>query len=510
MIRQASERALARGMRTRAVPRRARPHARARRRSARADDLRGDPRGVRLRAVRRRRGGRGRIEPDPRRPPGRGAAGAAADPARRADLDRRAHPRSRPRHRRLALRRLAHRHDGRAREVSARLARSSSARARSRPRAAALRGFGVSTPSTRVRSPRWPTASSSARARSRSPRAAPRRSRLRRIAPRRARRRRRTRRDLELRHESGAELDLGLSPTGRCSANVVPWSLVVRCSGRRAPLRSHPRSKRPSPAPPCARVRALSARANRSKMRSSASGGTPHPRRRPRSRPRRRPPYARNAITSCGSVYFTAFSSRASSALRSASWSAPTTPATSTSSRRARRNLRPAEEHVLEEAVDLHVSRSRGIAAARPGQASAAARGSARSAPSSSRATCEFRGVRLVRAAARVAARDRHRRSQLVRRVLEEPPLALEQRGARRRDGLGLGARPPFSAAPARPSPSNMVEGRECDEHPRQLVPPNGWHEENDADHRGRGRRAATIWSSATRPEHGCRRRTRG
>ena len=57
-IRLASERALARGMRTAACLECIAADARTRRGSARADDLRRDPRGLRLRALRRRRRGR--------------------------------------------------------------------------------------------------------------------------------------------------------------------------------------------------------------------------------------------------------------------------------------------------------------------------------------------------------------------------------------------------------------------------------------------------------------------
>ncbi len=63
VIQRASERALARGMRTRAVPRLPRGDPRARGRAAAPDDLRRDPRGLRLRALRRGDPGRGASSP---------------------------------------------------------------------------------------------------------------------------------------------------------------------------------------------------------------------------------------------------------------------------------------------------------------------------------------------------------------------------------------------------------------------------------------------------------------
>ena len=62
----------------------------AHRRAAHPDDLRVDPRGVRLGALRRRRTRRRRDEPHRRRPPRRRATRARARAARRADVDRRA------------------------------------------------------------------------------------------------------------------------------------------------------------------------------------------------------------------------------------------------------------------------------------------------------------------------------------------------------------------------------------------------------------------------------------
>ena len=157
-------------MRTARVPRVHRGDARPRRGAARPDDLRGDPRGVRLRALRRRR---------------RRRAGATS--AIVVDLPVEEHPEvpriqlvaptstderialCAARSRRLALSRLADRDDGRAQRglPRARRARRADARADRLPLYA---GFGISTPAHAARSRRSPTASSSARARSRSPR----------------------------------------------------------------------------------------------------------------------------------------------------------------------------------------------------------------------------------------------------------------------------------------------------------------------------------------------------
>ena len=80
----------------------------------RADDVRGAPRGVRLGAVRGRRGRSRGDQPDRLRRPRRPAARTPAHPPRRADLDRRADRARRIDHRRLALPRHADRHDRRA------------------------------------------------------------------------------------------------------------------------------------------------------------------------------------------------------------------------------------------------------------------------------------------------------------------------------------------------------------------------------------------------------------
>ena len=65
-------------------------------------------------------------------------------------------------------------------------------------------------------------------------------------------------------------------------------------------------------------------------------------------------PPARSSIVSCGSVYFTAFSSSASSAARSASSSASIQPGSDRAEDpAARRNLGPAHEDVLDERLDV-------------------------------------------------------------------------------------------------------------------------------------------------------------
>ena len=175
-----SERALARGMRTRQCLECLAETRAPRRRAARADDLRGDPRGLRLRALRRRRRAAGAtsaivvdlpVEDHPEVPRVQLVAPTSTDeriaPARPSD-------------RRLALPRLAHRHDRRARRGLPRARRrSSSAPARvtacrSTPASASRR------PSRPRPPPSWPTASSSAPRAVQSPRRARRAARLRR------------------------------------------------------------------------------------------------------------------------------------------------------------------------------------------------------------------------------------------------------------------------------------------------------------------------------------------
>ena len=89
------------------LPRVPRGDASAGRRPARADDVRVAARGVRLRPVRRRRARGRRDLAHRRRPPGRGAPGARARAARRANVDGRAHRARGRAHRRLALPRHA-------------------------------------------------------------------------------------------------------------------------------------------------------------------------------------------------------------------------------------------------------------------------------------------------------------------------------------------------------------------------------------------------------------------
>ena len=85
VIQRASERALARGMRTaQCLECLAATRAARRRDAARADDLRGAPRGVRLGAIRDRRPRRGRDEPDRgRRPGGRSGRSCGASTSSR-------------------------------------------------------------------------------------------------------------------------------------------------------------------------------------------------------------------------------------------------------------------------------------------------------------------------------------------------------------------------------------------------------------------------------------------
>ena len=128
------------------MPRRPRAHARARaRQAAHPDDVLVAPRGVRLGALRGRPARLGRHEHDRRRPPRGRAARGAARPARRADLDRRAHPLRGRADRRLALPRHAHRHDRRARRPLPRARRARRARA-ALVDVPLYAGFGITTP----------------------------------------------------------------------------------------------------------------------------------------------------------------------------------------------------------------------------------------------------------------------------------------------------------------------------------------------------------------------------
>ena len=114
----------------RAVPRLPRGDARPRRRDAdRADDLRRDPRGLRLGALRDRRRRARSDEPHRLRRPRRPASGAPPRASRRPDLDGRAHPPRCVDDRRLALPRHG---DGDDRGAERALVRARGAR---RPRA---------------------------------------------------------------------------------------------------------------------------------------------------------------------------------------------------------------------------------------------------------------------------------------------------------------------------------------------------------------------------------------
>ena len=138
-------RARARNAHTR-LPRRPRTDARAAARDpARPDDVRRHPRGLRLRALRSGRAGARRVELHPRRPPGRGAAGAPAHPARRSDLDRGADPHRRGGDRRLALPRLRHGNHRARTELSPALPPFVE-RVRAATDVPVYVGFGISTP----------------------------------------------------------------------------------------------------------------------------------------------------------------------------------------------------------------------------------------------------------------------------------------------------------------------------------------------------------------------------
>ena len=90
VIRRAAEQGPGGRDEDRRVPRVRRRHPRAHRQADRADDVRVAARGVRLRALRGGRSCRRRHEPHRRRPAGGGAPRAAAHPAGRTDVDRRA------------------------------------------------------------------------------------------------------------------------------------------------------------------------------------------------------------------------------------------------------------------------------------------------------------------------------------------------------------------------------------------------------------------------------------
>ena len=90
---------------------------------------------------------------DRRRPAARLPAGAAADPARRAHLDRRAHRARGGRDRRLALPRHAHRDDRRTHRAVRRARRARSASASAHRTSRSTPGSGSRRPSTHARPP---------------------------------------------------------------------------------------------------------------------------------------------------------------------------------------------------------------------------------------------------------------------------------------------------------------------------------------------------------------------
>ena len=172
VIRQAAEQALANGMRTEACLECLAADARAGRRPARADDLRLAPRGLRLRALRGRRRGRRRDEPDRGRPARRRAARAPARPAHCTDFHRRAAAAGRPTQTDGWLYLVTRNRDDRGpRQRSPLSSRASSPGRGLLTDVPLYAGFGISTPEQAQPRPRSSrTASSSARVRSRSPR----------------------------------------------------------------------------------------------------------------------------------------------------------------------------------------------------------------------------------------------------------------------------------------------------------------------------------------------------
>ena len=190
---------------------------------------------------------------------------------------------------------------------------------------------------------------------------------------------------------------------------------------------------------------------------------------RPRSRRSPPPTHVLSSIASPRSVYLTAFSSSASSAMRSAFRVDRELPGRERAQPpRARGHLGPAHEDILEEGLEVDVLERRRSRAGRPSRAAATARGSARFVRAR-RVRRRSPAPLAVRAAKHLemTARDRHRRAQLVRRVVQERSCRCEQRrallgltldDARARPGAGERARPsrgtsPTSAAPRRARP---------------------------------------------------------
>ena len=147
----------------------------------------------------------------------------------------------------------------------------------------------------------------------------------------------------------------GVNPGSR-SVNTDPWPVLDAVHRPPWAFAIASTIASPSPTPPLDRVRAASARAKRSKIRPSACSGMP----RPSSLTLIAivPPSARRGRSArsprLSLVYFTAFSSSASSAARRRSGSTFSQPVGERSEPpRARRDLRPAHEHVLEERLEL-------------------------------------------------------------------------------------------------------------------------------------------------------------
>ena len=158
---------------------------------------------------------------------------------------------------------------------------------------------------------------------------------------------------------TGDQLRGGSAPRARSPAGAARTptraGALRLCSGRRGPWRSHRRS----------RARARRRRPARVRARVGPAEAIEDPRRAPRRHTRalvlaprstscpRRAARARSSIAACSRVYLTAFSSSASSAARSRSGSTRSRPARKRSEPPgARRDLRPAHEHVLEEGLD--------------------------------------------------------------------------------------------------------------------------------------------------------------
>ena len=201
-----------------------------------------------------------------------------------------------------------------------------------------------------------------------------------------------------------------------------PWALAIAST-----------IASPRPAPPAARVRAESARAKRSKIRSSASAGTPQP------------SSSTSISTPPGRVAAGAQLDRVRGLgvldgvleqrverrpqalgvdLQPPGRQCPQPPG-------PRGDLRPAHEDLLEQRLELDLCAAARSPAGRPSRARSRRSMIASIRPSSSSAT-STRGFGASAQQLEVAARDRHRRAELMRCVVDEPLLALEQRVAAR------------------------------------------------------------------------------